>query len=272
LHYVIWGLVGVLYSPIFYSLYRSRWNAVDYTHAYFILPVSLWLVWRKRVHLRELLKKPELTGVLAGLPIFLFGILMFIIGWHQEYLFISTLSLIPVLYGLITYLWGLGIARALPFPILYLLLLVPPPLGIVDNITLPMRYGISVVTETVLRLFHYPITREGLLLSVGGHEIFMGQPCSGFRSLITMFSLAIVYVYLSKGSFAKKIALTFSVVPLALVGNLIRVVTMCLITYHFGESVGHGFFHYFGGVVIFVVMILGLTVLESLLIKRGQIQ
>jgi exosortase len=190
---------------------------------------------------------------------------MFIFGWRQDYLFISTLSLIPLLLGIIIYLYGLNIAKVLSFPILYLLLLVPPPFGVLDSITLPMRYGVSAVTEIILRFFDYPITRKGLLLSIGYHDIFMGAPCSGFRSLITMFSLVLVYVYISRGSLIKKIILTSFIIPFALFGNLIRVITLCLITFYFGEEAGQGFFHYFGGIVIFVITLLGLLGVESIL-------
>jgi exosortase len=267
LHHTVWVLVATLYCPIFYTLYRSRWDAVDYTHAYFILPISLWLVWRKRAQLKELLQEIKPTNNFFSLSILVLGLLMFVFGWRQEYLFVSTLSLVLVLYGLITYLYGLNVAKTLAFPILYLLLLVPPPIGILDSVTLPMRYGSSVATEAVLNLFNYPITREGLLLSLADHEIFMGQPCSGFRSLITMSSLASVYIYISKGGLAKVLILGSSIIPLALLGNLIRVLTICLLTYYFGEDVAQGFFHSFSGIVVFVVIILGLIGLEILLGK-----
>jgi exosortase len=199
-----------------------------------------------------------------GLALFLIGLLMFIFGWRQDYLFISTLSLIPALFGLVIYLYGPSIAKALSFPILYLLLMVPPPLGILDNITLPMRYWISVFTAHILKMFHYPITQSGLMLSLGGHEIYMGAPCSGFRSLITMISLGLVYVYIIKGKAVKKAILLGSIVPLALLGNLFRVIGMCLVTFHFGENIGTKF-HDISGFVIFFVLILGLMGIDSLL-------
>lgn len=269
--YIVWILVVVLYTPIFFILYDFRWDKIDYTHAYFILPISLWLTWRKRHKLKDLYQQKINTDSyknLIGFPFFLVGILMFIFGWRQDYLFISTLSLIPLLFGIIIYLYGANIAKALSFPILYLLLLVPPPFGILDSITLPMRYTVSEVTETILRFLEYPITRKGLLLSIGYYDIFMGAPCSGFRSLITMFSLALVYVYISKGSLIKKIILISFIVPFALLGNLIRVITLCLITFYFGEEVGQGFFHYFSGIVIFVITILGLLFVEFLIDKK----
>ncbi|MFA6217709.1 MAG: exosortase/archaeosortase family protein [Candidatus Omnitrophota bacterium] len=264
-HYIIWALVTILYSPVFFSLYKGRWDTLDYTHAYFILPVSLWLAWRKRDRIKTLLKHHKPSNSSISLTLLITGIFMFIFGWKFDYLFITTLSLIPVLSGLVLYLYGMKVTRLLFFPIHYLLLLVPPPLGILDSITLPMRYGISVVTSFILRSFHFPLTREGLLLSIGGHEIFMGQPCSGFRSLITMASLGLVYVYLSNAKRTDKIILLVSIVPLALIGNLIRVLSLCLVTFYFGEKAGQGFFHDASGIIVFIIMTLGLIGIDSFL-------
>ena len=346
-HYSPWILTALLYTPVFFVLYRSRWASSDYTHAYFILPVFLWLVWRKRGLLREHLQKinpsvrvyPHLTspnngeepfspapggrgegrglnwyesmgrntkgndyspplvgpvccstgrGVRAcpvpdtvgggellhpissffGLFMLVFGASMFIFGWRQDYIFFKTLSLLPVIYGLTTCLYGLKIAKVLSFTILYLLLLIPIPLGIIDSITLPMRYGVSVVTETILKLLHYPITREGLLLSIGNNELFIGQPCSGFRSLITMFSAGLVYVFISKTGSPQKSVLVASIIPLALLGNLFRIIILCLITYYFGEAAGQGFFHNFSGIMMVVLITAGLIGLEYCLGKQ----
>lgn len=264
-HYLIWILTVALYSPTFLHLYRVKWVSLDYTHAYFILPVSLYLTWRKRYQISKILQHSKHEGSLPGLAILLFSLLMFIFGWRQIYHMISILSLIPFLIGLIMYVYGKDLLKILWFPILYLLLLVPPPLGVLDNITLPMRYAISHATEVILAFLSYPITREGLMLTIGYNEIFMGQPCSGFRSLITLLSLGIVYVYISNSSTPNKFLLSVFIVPLALLGNLIRVITLCLITFYFGEEAGQGFFHNFSGIVMFIITILGLISLESLL-------
>jgi exosortase len=262
----IWILVAVLYAPLFMNLYSIRWDTVDYTHAYFILPISLWLVLRKRKTIKEIMiHRKEEQRNLHSLFILLIGILLFMFGMRQDYLFIQTLSLIPVLWGLTGYLYGTKVTKTLAFPILYLLLLVPPPFGILDSITLPMRHGISALAEKILLLANYPISRKGLLLTIGYNDIFMGAPCSGFRSLITMFSLILVYVYIIKGTIAKKIILTSCIIPVTLFGNLIRVIALCLITFYFGEEAGQGFFHNFSGIVIFIISILGLMGLESLL-------
>ncbi len=267
MNYVIWLLTIILYSPILYQLYNQRWQTIDYTHAYFILPVSLWLAWRKRAALKSLAQTPQTTGIILSTSLIIAGIFMFILGWRNDYLFISSLSLIPLAYGLILYLYGENTAKALSFPILYLLLLVPPPLGVLDSITLPMRYGISVLTEIILKTCGLPIARNGLLLSIGGHEIYMGAPCSGFRSLITMIALGLVYIYINKISFKNKVILLFSILPIALTGNLIRVISICLVTFCYGDEIGKKF-HDISGFIIFLFMVMGLIVMENILEKK----
>lgn len=265
IYYLIWTLIVSLYAPVIFELYRSRLIASDYTHAYFVLPVFFFLLWRKRTLVKTLVLKARQGNNFPGIFIFLFGIYIFIIGWRHNYIFLTTVSLLPVLYGLIMYLHGSEVAKALSFPVFYLILLAPLPIGVIDSVTLPMRYGVSMATDSILRFFEYPIIREGLLLSIDNVDLFMGQPCSGFRSLITMLSLAVVYVYISSVSLPNKFILVSSVLPLSLLGNLIRVIILCLITYYFGEAAGQGFFHTFSGIVIFIMVILELVGLEYIL-------
>ncbi len=262
INYITWLLVIILYSPIIFVLYRSRWESIDYTHAYFILPVSLGIAWLKRAKIKEAASK----GNISGLLFIAIGALLFILGWKNDYLSISTLSLIPMLYGIVIYLYGLKLAKVLSFPILYLLLIVPPPLGVLDSLTLPMRYWISILTEKILVLLQYPMTRDGLMLSIGGHDIYMGPACSGFRSLITMISLGLAYIYIIKGTKLQKIVLLSSIVPLALLGNLFRVISVCLVTFYLGDKAGHDY-HDVSGFVIFIILVLGLVGIENLLLK-----
>jgi exosortase len=263
---IVWLLLSLIYAPVFFQLYQSRWEAIDYTHAYFVLPVSLWMAYRKRQELKTLaLQFVPSSGDNIGLLALIPGLLMFIFGWRQNFLIVSSFSMIPVVWGLVRFLHGPLIVKALRLPILYLLFLVPPPLGVLDKITLPMRYGISGLAEVILRSLNYPISKSGLLLTMGGNEIFMGAPCSGFRSLITMLALTVAYVSFSKGSFHKKVILTLSGIPFALFGNLIRVMCLCLMTYYAGKEAAEGFFHGFSGGVIFLVMILSLMGLENFL-------
>ncbi len=262
-----WVLFVVLYFPIFGGLYRSRWASIDYTHAYFILPVVLLMVWTRRKEIREkmFVREPD---IFMGLFLFLFGITSLIFGYGQGYLFIQTISVIPVVLGMVIFLYNRDVVKLVAFPILYLLLLIPIPAGILDNITLPMRYATAVTSAKILASMHYEVIRQGLLLNVNGHNIFMGAPCSGFRSLITMLSLGLVYIFFARGSVFKNSVLFVSIFPMAFIGNVIRVIALCLITVYFGNEAGRGFFHSFSGIVVFFFMICGMMFLEYILAKQ----
>ena len=121
MNYLIWALAALLYAPIFKLLYQSRWETIDYTHAYLVLPISLWLAWRQRSTLHSL--AAGAAGAQSAhpgrmifsnslyLPLLVLGLLMYFFGWRQEYVFVSTLSLIPFIFGLCGYLYGPRVSR-----------------------------------------------------------------------------------------------------------------------------------------------------------------
>lgn len=263
IYYLLWALVAVLVFPNFRSLYTYRWDALGYGHAFFILPISLGLAFWKRKELAEAFASTEKRFGAVSLAILLFGGLLYLFGWHQDYMVISTFALIPFLYGFVGFIYGKKVQKLLLFPVLYLLLLVPPPFALLDRITLPLRYISAFGVEKIFQLFHFPIQREGLGYLIEGQQMMIDEACSGFRSLITMFSLGLVYVYVIRSKLMKKAVLVLSVLPLALVGNVIRVIVISLIAANFGQEPAQGFMHSFSGVVVFLFIVLGFVGIEA---------
>lgn len=236
---------------------------MDYTHAYFTLPAFLFMVWYKRAELKALVTSNPVFSVYS-VCLLIVGLDLFVLGWRKDFLLVSTFSLIPVIAGLTGYLYGPKVLKALAFPILYLLFMVPPPLGILDAITLPLRYITSEIAVFILQCLFVPVRQEGLLLFFGQHEVFMAPACSGFRSLITFLSLAMLYVYFIKASMKKKILLILSVFPLAFIGNLARVLLLCLITYYLGPEAGQSFLHDASGIMVFLIIVSGFMLIDKL--------
>jgi exosortase len=259
-------LIICIYFPLFRRLYMHNWATLDYHHAYFILPVSLWLSWRQCKLYKIIIKPSSVYGNLTGIILLIFGAFLFVHGWRNDYLLLSTFSLIPVLAGYISFMFGLNILRLFWFPLLYLILLIPTPLFILDSITLPMRFLITDISQSFLSLLGYQIVRDGLILSLNNNEIYMGAPCSGFRSLITLLSLGLVYAYISSGNIKTKLSLLLFIIPIALLGNFIRVISVCLAVNHFGPSIGNSV-HDIGGYAVFIILIIGLITLENLCLK-----
>ncbi len=271
-HWGVWFLLFLIYWPTLKLLYHSRWNYIDYTHAYFILPVSLFFAWTKRAELRLAANQitTNLSSDLGYGFLALMGLSVALFAWRQDYVFLVTLALLPILFGLVGFLYGSQASNILAFPILYLLFMVPPPLGIIDTLTVPMRYGVSMATEHFLRFFGYPITREGLLLFLRGHEVYLGEACSGFRSLITLSSLGSAYIYWTSGPMAKKWTMAGALAPLAIIGNFLRVVSVVLVTNYIGINQAQKFYHDFSGFVIFLFLVAGLLLVEKMFENRRQ--
>jgi len=259
-------LITCLYFPLFKLHYMSKWASLDYHHAYFILPVSVWLAWRQYKLSKISVKPTSFYENITGIILLAFGAFLFIIGQRNDYSLLSTFSLIPVLAGYICLMFGFKVLRLFWFPLLYLILLLPPPSGILDSITLPMRFFITNISESFLSLLGYPVIREGLILSLNNNEIYMGAPCSGFRSLITLLSLGLVYAYVSTGNIKTKMSLLFCIIPIALLGNFVRVISVCLAANHFGSSVADQV-HNIGGYAVFIILIIGLITLENFCLK-----
>jgi exosortase len=259
-------LIICLYSPLFRHHYMSNWAGLDYHHAYFILPVSLWLSWRQCKLHKITIKQTSVYDTIIGLILITFGALLFVHGWRNGYNLLSTFSLIPVLAGYISFMFGFKVLRLFWFPLLYLILLIPPSTGILDSITLPMRFFITNISQSFLSFLGYQVVREGLIISVNNNEIYMGAPCSGFRSLITLLSLGSVYAYISSGNIKTKISLLFSIIPIALLGDFFRVISVCLAVNHFGSNLGNKV-HDIGGYVVFIILIVGLIFLENFCLK-----
>jgi exosortase len=260
---LIWPLVAAIYFPVFFQLYTVRWELIDYTHAYFILPICIALVWYKR---KDLLQVMDVNSNNAAyLALLSLGAALFTFGSRLDYVFISTLSLIPLVTGIAGYLYGKKALSVLKFPLIYLFFLVPPPVGILDGITTPLRHGTSSAVVIFLRSFDIPIRKEGLLLYLNNHEIYMAPACSGFRSLITFMALAVLFVHLTAQDPRKRNILLASVIPLALLGNFIRVAILCLITYYFGEDLGQGFLHTFSGFIVFLIILMGFMTIDRIM-------
>ncbi len=218
---LIWSLFTALYCPMFLHLYMFGWHNTDYTHAYAVLPVSLFLAWRKR---HEVIKARGCAASIKdkawGYPLVALATLLLMSGWHMELLVLASLSIIPMLYGIILHRYNGQVARILTFPILYLLLLVPPPSGVIEAMTMALRNIVASAATTILGLFFH-VRREGLMLTIDQTRIFIGAPCSGFRSMTALFALTLVYTHVMGLKTATRRILLASVIPLAFLGNLL---------------------------------------------------
>jgi exosortase B len=262
--------LAALYAPTYITLWNGVWNSDEQGHGPLILGVIAWLGWQKRAMLIAGEARPN--GAL-GWPILLFGLLLYVLGRSQDILLFEVGSHIPVLAGAILVTRGSRPLRALWFPIFFFVFMVPLPGIFVDALTGPLKRNVSEIAEYLLYWAGYPIARSGVMLMIGPYQLLVADACSGLHSLYSLSALGLLYLYLMQHqSVLRNMILGAAILPIAFGANVLRVIFLILITYHFGDETGQGFLHGFAGVVLFLAALLLLFVLDSAvgLVVRGK--
>lgn len=229
----------VMYLSSYRALANTFWVMSDSAEGAIILAISLWLVWRER---EIFFNWPDARLRLGGLLLFLFGLLLYSLGRSQEFFQFEVGSQIPVLLGIVILLLGRSGLKRLWFPIFFLLFLVPIPGSVMDSVLLPLKQTVSWIVDEILHLAGYPISRNGVVLMIGAYQLLIADACSGLNSMVALSGIGLLYIYLvGSGDKITMTILLLSVLPVAFVANVVRVLILVLVTYHFGDEAGQKF-------------------------------
>jgi exosortase B len=247
---VVIGLV-VMYGPSLYDLLTGIWSSDEQMHGPIVLGISLWLVHRNWAAMEQAANGQPTSA--WGWPIFVLGLLLYALGRSQDILMFETGSAIWLLAGLCLLLRGRRALRVQWFALFFMLFMVPLPGVVVDTVTMPMKMAVSYVAEQVLYWAGYPISRTGVVLQIGQYMLLVADACAGLHTLLTLEALGLLYLNLvRRDSLFRNAALATLIVPISFTANVIRVMSLVLITYHWGDAAGQGFLHGFAGMVLFL--------------------
>jgi exosortase B len=251
---IILGL-AVLYLPSLYDLFTGIWSQDEQMHGPIVLGISIWLILRNWHAMETASKDQQITH--WGWPIFIFGLLLYVLGRAQDTLLFEIGSVIWLLVGLLLLQRGAAALKTQWFALFFMLFMVPLPGPVVDMVTMPMKMAVSYVAEQVLFWAGYPIGRNGVMLQIGQYMLLVADACAGLHTLLTLEALGLLYLnVVRRTSTFRNIGLAILIVPISFTANVIRVMTLSLITYHFGDAAGQGFLHGFAGMVLFLSALL----------------
>ncbi len=245
-------LIVLLYGSVLASLVSDWWTDPDYGHGFFIPLFSAYVLYRERERWTNTPVKPSNFGLLVMVG----AVGLFLVGSLGAELFTARFSLLVLLAGMILFLAGWRMLRAVAFPLGFLILMIPLPNIVYNQITFPLQLFASRFATFWLELFRVPVLRDGNILLFSNYSLEVVEACSGIRSLMTLISLAIVYGYLMEPRRHVRYALVLLMVPIAVVSNAIRIMGAGLMARHFGPAAAEGFLHEFSGWVIFLAALL----------------
>ena len=201
-----------------------------------------------------------------GWLVFSIALVLYIIGRSQQIMIFELGSFIWMLVAILLVKRGSQALKALWFPLFFMLFMIPLPGQLVSILTMPMKMAVSYMAENILYWADYPIARNGVILQIGQYQLLVAEACAGLQTLLTLEALGLFYLNLvRRTSVFRNVALAILIVPISFTANVIRVIVLTLITYHYGDAAGQGFLHGFAGMVLFVSALILILSVDTLL-------
>jgi exosortase len=242
-------LLVVLYYRVAIKLVYDWYTIPDYSHGFLVPFFAAFLIWDKR----KVLGATPIKQTWSGIALVVFSIMVLILGVYGVELFTARMSFIMLITGLIATLLGWSMVRELRFPLLVLVLAIPFPAILFNRITFPLQLLASRIASDVLPFLGVPTLHEGNVIELPVMKLEVAEACSGIRSLMSLFTLAVFYGYFLERSTKRRVILALASIPIAVTANVARIVGTGLCVQYWDPEKALGFFHEFSGWVMFVV-------------------
>lgn len=232
----------------------ARWSdkvsfGADYSHGYLIPFVSLFIIWQQRDKFFAATKKV----CVVGLYVIIAALIMHWVGAKMQQTRLSLISLILLFWGIPFYFFGWQVAKLLIFPCAYLIFCVP--LNFLDSLSFPLQKIATQISFVMLNSLGIECERVGTMLMSPYFQLNVEAPCSGLRSLLAMTALTAVYAFFTQKTLLKKWILFALSIPIAVAGNIGRIMSIALVSIVSGQKLGTGLYHDWSGYVLFTLAI-----------------
>jgi exosortase len=242
-------LTAILYRHIAVKLVTDWHDLPDFSHGFLIPFFAGFLLWDKREKLRAIPIQPSWSGlvlVVLGLSELLLGVL-------GADLFLQRTSFVLLVAGIVWTLLGGAFLRELKFVLFVLLLAIPLPTILYNRITFPLQLQASELASGFLQLIGVPVLRDGNIIQLPAMPLEVAEACSGIRSLMSLFTVAVIYGYFLERHTWRRTVLALSAIPIAVAANVVRIVGTGLCVQYWNPDKALGFFHDFQGWLMFLV-------------------
>jgi exosortase len=146
--------------------------------------------------------------------------------------------------------------------------MIPLPGVLVDAITGPLKQWISSIVVSLLYRVGYPIAQSGVVISIGQYQLLVADACSGLHSMFSLAALGTLFMYImDRKSRLHNVIMLASIIPIAFVANICRVIVLVLVTYHLGDAAGQGFLHGTAGFVLMGIALVIFFALDAVLAR-----
>lgn len=245
---VLGGLMVLMYWDVVPAMANTWWTDEAYSHGLLIPPLALYVAWLNRDQILAVPAAADSRGILlTGI-----GCAMHLLGRLGAEFFLTRVSMVVILAGIILTYWGIGRLGQLSFALVLLATMVPIPQIIYNKLAAPLQLFASSVASSTLEIMGIPIFRDGNVMHLSEISLGVAEACSGLRSISSLSVLALVIGYLVCTTVGVRTLLFFMSFPVAIAVNVLRIVITALFARE-DPALAEGFFHSFSGWVVFLV-------------------
>jgi exosortase B len=258
------------YLPTYVKLANGPWQTEQEGHGPIIMLAAVWLAWQQRA---KLASTPLSPALVVGWIILVGSLLLMAVTRSLDILMVEVFTQIPVLMACLLLIGGWALLRVFVFPLAFLIFSLPPPGWVMDAFTVPLKAWISDVVTNFLYALGYPIAQNGVMIMIGSYELMVQDACSGMNSIFALSAIGIFYVheFVDKQSWFRKLILIASIIPITILANFFRVLTLVLASYYLGVDRVEGLFHDVTGIALFVFALVLFFLLDGALIGAGRL-
>jgi len=265
----------LLFFSHLHQLILFSFSQQHYSHIVLIPFVAMYLLYIDRGSIFSRVHYSTGTGIILVMV----GILTYLVtlSWGQQlnqndFLCLMTISFLAALLGGFFSCYGISATRAASFPLLFLLFMIPMPSPLLDQVVYALQWGSAWATAWLFRITDVPFLREGLIFALPGLTIEVAKECSGIRSSTALVICGILAGHFFLRSGWRKGFLMLVIVPLTILKNGVRIVTLSLLYIYVDEGFMTGNLHQRGGIVFFLMALALLTPLLWILRRTEEVK
>jgi exosortase A len=241
-------LLIVAYRETILSIVNVWSHSNTYMHGFLIVPITIWLIWRKRDRLyrTQVAQQPYVIALL------LLAVIVWISGNLVDVQIVMHLALITMIPLLVWLFLGRRILYEIAFPLAYLYFAVP----IGESIVPYLQDVTAAFTVNALRLTGISVFWEGLYIYIPSGSFEVAEACSGVRFLIASVALGVLYGYLTYHSIWRRLLFALVSIIVPIIANGIRAYGIVMIAHLSDYKLATGVDHILYGWIFFSIVLL----------------
>lgn len=255
--YRVWGMGACLvtallfvYAPVLHAMVLQWWNISFYSYAFLIPVVSAYLVWIRRDRVLAIVPQPHYG---SGSVLLTLGLLVLAIGQTGGINALQQISLLITLPGMILFLFGKSVLKALLLPITFLLFMIPIWEVVTDPLHVPFQAFSANLGVVLLRVVGIPVFQDGVFIHLPNITLEVARACSGVNYLIAVLATSIPLATIVLTDVRKRILLVMLAMIISVFANSLRVALIGVLAYYDLSGDLHGPYHVLHGVFVSLI-------------------